>query len=220
MEQVRIPRPGDIYRHFKDKLYQIITVAVHSETKEPMVVYQAMYGDFKTYVRPLASFIAELDTNEYPLATQKHRFKLVRAAGEDINEFTAKQDGSLPVSEENVSPAEAIKVTSVTEEADKTNGKAGDKHQQPDVKALSADGVNQVLMKFLEADSYYDKLDIISSNRKHLTDRLINDMAVAIDCTVEDGPLDERIQGLISCLQAMCRFEQKRSHTAYTRIKK
>ena len=65
-------------------------------------------------------------------------------------------------------------------------------------------------MEFLEAESYYKKLEVITSNRKHMNDRLINDMAAALDCTVDEGPLDQRIQGLIQCLQAMCRFEDKR----------
>ena len=51
MGQTRKPEAGDIYRHFKDKLYEIITVAIHSETEEEMVVYRQMYGNLDTYVR-------------------------------------------------------------------------------------------------------------------------------------------------------------------------
>lgn len=48
-------RPG-IYRHYKDRLYEVIGVARHSETQEPLVVYRALYGEFGLWVRPLAMF--------------------------------------------------------------------------------------------------------------------------------------------------------------------
>lgn len=52
MEQLNI-RPGR-YRHFKGGEYEVLYVATHSETLEPMVVYRALYGERGIWVRPAA----------------------------------------------------------------------------------------------------------------------------------------------------------------------
>ncbi|HBL98994.1 TPA: DUF1653 domain-containing protein [Candidatus Dependentiae bacterium] len=64
-----------IYRHYKGKLYQVISVARHSETLEEMVVYQALYGDFGVWVRPLKMFLEEIDRE----GRQVPRFTFVRS---------------------------------------------------------------------------------------------------------------------------------------------
>ena len=44
--------PSGRYRHFKGKKYEVIGIARHSETEEPMVVFRALYGDYGIWVRP------------------------------------------------------------------------------------------------------------------------------------------------------------------------
>ncbi len=68
---------GRCYRHFRGKLYKVIGIAIHTETREKMVVYQAQYGEFGLFVRPYQMFAEEIDQQKYPEANQCHRFELV-----------------------------------------------------------------------------------------------------------------------------------------------
>ena len=59
MEPIKLGR----YRHFKGMEYEVIGVASHSETLEPMVVYKALYGDGGLWVRPAAMWNETVERN-------------------------------------------------------------------------------------------------------------------------------------------------------------
>jgi hypothetical protein len=55
-------RPGR-YRHFKGKEYEVLYIATHSETLEPMVVYRPLYGEGRVWVRPASMWNEEVNHN-------------------------------------------------------------------------------------------------------------------------------------------------------------
>lgn len=63
-------QPG-IYKHYKNKNYKVLCEATHSETREKMVVYQCLYGDYGMWVRPKEMFteLVEIDGELIPRFT-------------------------------------------------------------------------------------------------------------------------------------------------------
>lgn len=73
----RVILVGKTYKHFKGELYKVLCIATDSETKEEVVVYEALYGKHLIWTRPYDMFNSKVDREKYPDATQEYRFELV-----------------------------------------------------------------------------------------------------------------------------------------------
>ena len=169
---------GGFYKHFKDKLYQVRGIAYHSETKEKMVVYQALYGDYAMYVRPYAMFMSEVDHQKYPEVKQKYRFEQV---------FLESETEDIP-KEQEISRKERSGV--ILEEQEKLE-----------------EVVDERLLRFLDAESYKEKLDVLTYLKAGLDDRLIDAMAASLDAEVPEGDVEERYRSLRSVIMAHLKYE-------------
>ena len=195
---------GGFYRHFKNKLYQVRGVAIHSETKEKMVVYQGLYGSYELYVRPYDMFLSEVDHNKYPDVEQKYRFELI-----DINTGKAleKSDDTSTVDKSACDIAgnrytENKSIDYKTENVSSDNGNIADTYNSDENTVQDSK-----LIRFLDAYDYKEKLDILTSMRSELNDGLIDIMAESIEVAVPEGDITDRYNSLRKCLLAHTKYE-------------
>ena len=209
------PLPEEFYRHFKGKLYQIKCIALHSETGEPMVIYQAMYGTYKIYARPLTMFMEEVDHVKYPNVTQKYRFEKVELV--DAQEKSCVSQG-VEISE-NQKRVEVSYNSQGTETLGKSQGveTLGTLKEVETLSATEATDPSEIpldpkILEFLDARTYDEKLTILSSIHHRLTDDMIDIMSTATDIEVKPGSIEERYEEFKSCLVTMQHFECNRLH--------
>ena len=186
----RTPKPGELYRHFKNKLYQIVTVATHSETGEKLVIYQSLYDDFGVYARPLDMFVSEVDHEKYPDVKQKYRF-------ERITPQTKQTDTQVKSEAVGQSAAKLPEAGSVQVQTSKAQVPEADEDQAP----------NPQLIKFLDADTLEEKYNILVSMSDTITDRLLDDMAVVMDVVIPEAPLMERYEDLKNIIRTRQHYE-------------
>lgn len=190
-EAERVIYPGQIYRHFKGNLYQIVTVAIHSESGEKLVIYQKLYGDYAVHARPYDMFLSEVDRQKYPDTKQKYRFELID------NEINSNQNVDAGIKESiNLTDNIIMKDTLNTDNIESVDSEE--------------EGADKRLIEFLDADTFEEKRRVLINIKDGITDRLIDDMAAAIDVTVDEGNIDTRFMSLLNCINTRAKYEVNR----------
>lgn len=207
-----IPKPNEIYRHFKGNLYRIITVATHSETREQMVVYQALYGDYQAYVRPLQMFVSDVDRQKYPDVAQKKRFERIPQVGEMMQpgQEVAPTAPIVPVSATAPVDQETPQPASLADSLPNESTAAQAPATAPGTSQPLTEGEPQLdpfLLGFLDADTYEEKLNFLVGLHARLTDHMVNTMAASLDVEINEGSLEERYDALKNCLLTLERYE-------------
>lgn len=192
----QIPQAGEIYQHFKGKLYRIVALATHTETGEQLVIYQALYGEFQVFARPLSMFLEKVDAKKYPDAAGKDRFMRIPMA-----EAAAVLQPVPAPSENPVEPRPAAMPSESTVES----------------RAVAASSENSVepqpdpgLLAFLDADSYEEKLEVFASLEGKVDLHMLNAIAASLDLELSEGSLEEQYDTLKSCLMTLERYECNR----------
>ena len=181
---------GGFYRHFKNKLYQVKGIAYHSETKEKMVVYQALYGDYSLYVRPFDMFMSEVDHVKYPDIKQIYRFEQVFL------------DGSQ--SQENLG-CDLDSVSQLDYSENRTDEEDGRRDQKRD--DILEEQVDSRLIRFLDIDTYQEKLKYLETIKDNLDDKIIDAMAASLDTEVPQGKIYDRFVSLKKVISAHAKYE-------------
>ena len=256
MAENTMPVVGGFYRHFKNRLYQVLHLAVDANTEEQLVVYQALYGDFKVYVRPLKEFISEVDHEKYPDVQQKFRFvKVVLRRAEQVpaeaadhsekmchekNGKTTGQDrqneqpntgkygvddgagqadglwqqnagngvtqGRIPIAENKGQSRTGDSPSSESfASSQNTDAEHAESEDSEDIGT-----VHPLLMKFLDAETYDQRLGIFDEMEGIADMHMLNAVAASLDVTLGDTTIEEAFSLIRDNLATQKKYECSR----------
>ncbi len=196
-------------------------LAKDSSSLKEKVVYQAMYAPFDCWVRDLEEFTSEVDKEKYPDAKQSWRFEKV------VFEVAEREQGK-PAFGNNAIPAG-------TGEADKKTGwiaqenkevlkgteevsdeilvkalKSGQPQRYLDQKITEEEIAQRGLLQLLDAEGFREKRQIFIGLKPYLNERMLNNIAVALDIVLEDGDEESQYESIMRCMEAFEHYEGRR----------
>lgn len=221
----RVPVSGEFYRHFKGKLYQIVTVAKDCNSLQPLVVYQALYEPYQCWVSEMKEFLSPVDKQKYPDVKQEHSFERVQMG---VGQNDGEPAESIPRAESSVqSVPRAEKPVQSVSWAERPAGSVPQAQKQPVpteeqvVKALKTGQPERYLtgrisneevakigfLSLLDAENFHEKRQIFLGLKPYLDQRMLSNIAVALDIVLEDGDLDTQFASLLWCMEKLEHYE-------------
>ena len=149
-----------------------------------MVDYQALYGTFGTYVRPLSMFISEVDHEKYPEVKQKYRFERVELKEEAAGETSVEHAAWTETEEaEGVASPEAEEETAVS---------------------------SKILLAFLDAETYYEKLEVLKERREIFSEEELAAVCESLDIGSGTGTREGMYRAAVNYLEMQTKYDGAR----------
>ena len=188
------PKANEIYKHFKGNMYQIVDIAIDSETGNELVIYRALYAPFTTYARELSMFMSKVDRDKYPSATQEYRFELVV-----FDDATKNRREAITPNTSN-SEETPVRVNSVNENREV---------ETVDERAAKS-GISPVLLRFLETEGVAAQIECLTEIREQLTPEIMTSIEFSIGMEeAQRGDVYERYRGVKNYLDLKRKYERQ-----------
>lgn len=181
------PVEGQIYKHFKGSLYRIVTIAVHTETSDKLVVYQSVEKPERVFARPLDMFMSEVDRLRYPLVKAKYRFTL-------LVEATEEEECESEAEEPDID-SEALTATDDDNATFKENGELV---LDPYVEAV------------LDEKEFSKKIENFEFLRGKCTEDMLVTIAISLDIQLMEGTVEEKYAQILKTLRMHEKYESSR----------
>ncbi|MCR4741031.1 MAG: DUF1653 domain-containing protein [Lachnospiraceae bacterium] len=186
-----IPKPLQIYKHFKGNLYQIVDIAENTETGEKLVIYRSLIEPDKTWARDLEMFMSRVDKEKYPDVTEEYRFTEV--TGDEM------ESGDPPKSGEDNG-----ELTGEDTEASEGQDEPPLRDEPP--------LIDPDLERFLDAGSYDEKIDSFLLLRKKITQEMLQTVAFSLDISLSGEDTGLQYQEILNYLKTKRKYESDRLH--------
>ncbi len=216
----KTPRTGDLYRRYTNEIYQIAAVATHVQTGERLVVYQAMQGDFGIYAAPLSQFVSDgmqgsqrcqFERIERERQKEKEAAPAVKPEQKPRTQSPVSAGRGLRQNMEEIPETEVDFFKRRRRQIEEREQRRG-QFIRPKAHVSATDELqaNPNLLRFLDADTYEEKYQVLNEIQDEMTDRLIDDIAVVLDVVIPEGDVDARFCQLKNIILTRKKYETNR----------